>query len=61
MVLHCQQENSIFGDSCFFIALFVENRRFVILAVRKAQKGDTQCKKAGRTTGRNIEDQEAEK
>lgn len=61
MVLHCQQENSIYGDSCFFIALFVENGRFVIQAVRKAQKGDARCKKAGRTTDRNIEEQEAGK
>lgn len=61
MVLHCQQENSIYGDSCFFIALFVENGRFVIQAVRKAQKGDARCKKAGRTTDRNIEEQGAGK
>lgn len=61
MVLHCQQENFIYGDSCFFIALFVENGRFVIQAVRKAQKGDARCKKAGRTTGREIEEQEAGK
>lgn len=26
MVLQCQQENSVYGNSCFFIALFVEKR-----------------------------------
>lgn len=45
------------GDSCFFIALFVGNGRFVIQAVRKAQKGDARCKKAGRKADRYIEEQ----
>lgn len=45
----------------FLLPFLWKNGRFVIQTVGKAQKGDARCKKAGKTTGRHIEEQKARK